>query len=206
MPQYHKGKFLVSNSILQEKSFNQTVILLIEHNDEGAFGLILNRKKDAEVLRNLIEKAEESDIEEEGLEPDNNSATDETQDEDEEWEDNLYEGGPVRPDVLFILFSDPEKKISGGENIFQDIYLGTSFDVLESLMEYTMDFNIYQGYSGWGPGQLESEIASKTWIITEPSVYLIFSEKPSKSWREALMKSGGINSYFAENIKDPFLN
>jgi len=178
-----KGKFLISNSALKEKSFAETVLFIIEHNEEGAFGLVVNRPESENYLDELPSLKNERGI------------------------TKIYNGGPVRTDVIFVLFmGDENVRQEDGEKIIDGVYMGTSFQLLEKLIEEKAPFHIYHGYAGWAPGQLEKELESKTWVVMPAKKEIIFHEKPEIVWREVLFEKGGIYSYFARNIKDPFLN
>ena len=177
-----KGNFLISGSTLKEENFNETVVFIIEHNDEGAFGLIVNRKLDGglpDVLPRLGEKSAKKP---------------------------LYEGGPVRKEVLFVLFHNAECEADDGEEVIPGVFLGNSYELIEGLLEKDIPFHVYSGYAGWAPGQLESELEAKTWVVMPAKQEIIFHENPQYVWREALLYGGGIYSYFARHIKDPFLN
>lgn len=176
-----KGNFLISGSTLKEESFNETVVFIIEHNEEGAFGLIVNRKLDSnvsEVLPRLGKKAADKP---------------------------LYEGGPVRKEVMFVLFSGHTGKYDG-EEVIPGVLLGNSYELIVELLEQEAAFHIYSGYAGWAPGQLESELEAKTWVVMPAKREIIFHENPHHVWREALLYGGGLYSYFARHVKDPFLN
>ncbi|MES0491639.1 MAG: YqgE/AlgH family protein [Leptospirales bacterium] len=176
-----KGKFLISSSTLKEDNFVQSVVFLIEHNEEGAFGLVVNRPLDSslyDVLPKMSTKAKNIPI---------------------------YEGGPVRPEVLFVLFYSDSADVEG-EQVIENIYLGTSLALLEDLIETEKPFHVYHGYAGWSATQLEEELEAKTWVVAEGTKNIIFHENPVVVWREALLHNGGIYSYFAKNVKDPFLN
>lgn len=175
-----KGNFLISNSTLKEKNFTESVVFLIEHNEAGAFGLVVNQPESgnfSSLIPDSIKKGEY----------------------------RIYKGGPVRPEVLFILYNAATFK-DLGEEIIPDVYLGTSVDLLSLLAEQHLPYHIYHGYAGWAPGQLEAELEAKTWLHMPARKEMIFHENPEIVWREALFYNGGIASYFARTIKDPFLN
>ncbi|MDH4261603.1 MAG: YqgE/AlgH family protein [Spirochaetia bacterium] len=176
-----KGFFLISNSTLKEKSFNESVIFIVEHNEEGAFGLVVNQLEEIKYLDQMPEVIKKGEL------------------------FKVYRGGPVREEILFILYNS--RLHSGfGEEIIPDVFLGTSIELIEILAEENLPYHIYHGYAGWAPGQLESELEAKTWMVMPAQKEMIFHSNPEIVWREALLYNGGIFSYFAKNIKDPFLN
>jgi len=178
---YLKGHFLVSNSTLKEKSFNESVVFIIEHNEEGAFGLVVNQLEDIEYIEIMPDTLKKGGFY------------------------KVYKGGPVRQEILFILYDSPLHR-DLGEEIIPNVFLGTSIELVEILANENLPYHIYHGYAGWSPGQLESELEIKTWMVMPARKEMIFHSNPEIVWREALLYNGGIFSYFAKNIKDPFLN
>jgi putative transcriptional regulator len=176
-----KGFFLISNSILKEKSFNESVIFVIEHNEEGAFGLVVNQPENVEYLEFMPEIVKKGALY------------------------KVFKGGPVRTEILFILYNS-HLHDDLGEEIIPGVFLGTSIELIEILAVENLPYHIYHGYAGWAPGQLESELEAKTWIAMPARKEMIFHSNPEIVWREALLYNGGIYSYFAKHIKDPFLN
>ncbi|MDH5716617.1 MAG: YqgE/AlgH family protein [Spirochaetia bacterium] len=179
--QSYKGHFLISNSTIQDPNFVQTVVLLIEHDKNGAFGLVVNRLENItlyDVVQGMSEKAQEI---------------------------KLYEGGPVRPDALFVLHGFKNARNSG-EEIIPDVFLGSNKELMIDLLENDYPFHIYHGYAGWVADQLENELESKTWITMPASKEIVFHQNPQVVWREALHHKGGIYGYFAKNVRNPFFN
>ena len=176
-----KGHFLISNYTVQDPNFNQTVILIIDHDEAGAFGLVLNRNEDISLYEAV-----------EGMPESAGNVI-------------LFEGGPVRPDALFVIHSDSLAN-DPGEEILPGIFLGSSELLLLDLLECPYPFHVYHGYSGWSPGQLEDEINSKTWVVLPANEDMIFHENPEEIWRNALSYKGGLHAYFARNVADPSLN
>ena len=179
-----KSYFLVSNSALKKSYFATSVILVMEHDALGAFGLILNRlNQKREVLHHIAGSTHHQRLQ----------------------NIPLYEGGPVDPTSIFIVHSDPTINNFGRE-ILPEIFWGSSVNLFEALLEGTSSFNVYQGYAGWSAGQLEQEIQSKSWIVLPASGEIIFHSQPDMAWKEALNIQGGLYAYFAEKVYDPILN
>ena len=169
----------MSNSILQDPNFSNAVVLVIEHDAQGAFGIIVNRVSDATL-------GEALDI------------------EDSKYEINLFDGGPVRPDALFILHGSTKQPED--EDVIDGVYMSNRLELLDEAVSSNNDFHVYHGYCGWAPGQLEREIDANSWIVIPAKKELIFHQDPEVVWREALTCKGGLFSYFAGNVNDPFLN
>ncbi|PKA17384.1 YqgE/AlgH family protein [Leptospira haakeii] len=178
------GKVLISNSSIVTDYFNRTVILMVEHDQSGAFGLVLNKKMDvalSEVIQGIPEGID-------GSSP-------------------IYSGGPVDPTFVSILHDNPKLKQPGIE-VIPGVFLARSFEALVELLEHPdkTKFNVYQGYSGWGAAQLEGEMERKSWVVHDPNAEWIFTEDPEATWQEALKSKGGLYKYFVEHTKDPMLN
>ncbi|HNF26657.1 MAG TPA: YqgE/AlgH family protein [Leptospiraceae bacterium] len=178
-----KSKILISNSTVVTDSFHKTVVLLIEHDRSGAFGLVINRKSTYFLHEVVV-----------GI-PDNVSK-----------DIPIYWGGPVDSSFISIVhngknFPEPGLKIIDG------VYLSRSYDLLIQLLE-TPDsvFKVFHGYSGWGALQLESEFERKSWAVHGCTEEMILRHDPEAAWKDALISKGGIYKYFAEHTKDPYLN
>ncbi len=182
-PSTTKGLILISNSTVVTDFFYKTVVFMVDHDKTGAFGIILNKMSGnsiREVIRNM---------------PDVRSAS-----------NPVWIGGPVDSMFVCIVHESPEAPDSGIE-IYPGIYMGRSYDLLIYLAEKDLNYRIYQGYSGWGGGQLESEFDRLSWAVHQPSREIIFNNgNLEEVWRTALVSKGGIYKYFAEHTKDPFLN
>lgn len=178
------GKVLISNSSIVTDYFNRTVILMVEHDQSGAFGLVLNKKMDV-ALSDVIQGIPEGI---DGSYP-------------------IYSGGPVDPTFVSILHDNPKLKQPGIE-VIPGVFLARSFEALVELLEHPdkTKFNVYQGYSGWGAAQLEGEMERKSWVIHDPNAEWIFTEDSEATWQEALKSKGGLYKYFVEHTKDPMLN
>ncbi|EMK00526.1 YqgE/AlgH family protein [Leptospira sp. WS58.C1] len=178
------GKVLISNSSIVTDYFNRTVILMVEHDHAGAFGLVLNKKMDV-ALSDVIQGIPEGI---DGSYP-------------------IYSGGPVDPTFVSILHDNPKLKQPGIE-VIPGVFLARSFEALVELLEHPdkTKFNVYQGYSGWGASQLEGEMERKSWVVHDPNAEWIFTEDPEATWQEALKSKGGLYKYFVEHTKDPMLN
>lgn len=178
-----QGYILAANSAIQDPNFSRTVVFIIEHDESGAFGLIINRPENFTLKRALGEELPQltEDI-------------------------SIYQGGPVRPEALFILHSDALADETESEEVIPGVFFGSNRNLLLELLENPYPFHVYHGYAGWGPGQLEHEIQENSWVEIHATEDIIFSEEPVKLWREALNHRGGLFAYFAEKIRDPFLN
>lgn len=176
-----QGKLLIAGSALLDPKFEQTVIFILEHTQEGAVGLVLNRSGTvylSEAVEDLPPKAQEIFL---------------------DW------GGPVEPQALFFLYENIQLDEQDQE-IIPNLYWGSSQKLLLALLEDNLMFRVFHGYAGWAAGQLEAEIAQKSWIIAKAEKEILLQEETSSMWRDTLSRQGGIYNYFAKKVKSPYLN
>lgn len=173
------GRLLVATPDLADPNFAHSVVLLIEHNDEGAFGLVINRPSDVEVATAL------PGWEELSAEP-----------------ACVFVGGPVQQDgVVAIGRSDDDHVLAkrvmpsiGVVDLEQDPALaGVDLDLVR----------VFAGYAGWSPGQLEAEITEGGWFVVDAEPDDVFAEDPEELWRTVLHRQGGV---FITVPEDPSLN
>jgi putative transcriptional regulator len=176
-----RGKLLVASPALVDPNFARTVVLITEHNDEGAMGIVLNRPAEALVTEVLPELAE--------------IAADET----------LFVGGPVQPDAIVLLaeFSDPG---AAAWIVAADVGLAAADRELSELADVVRRGRLYAGYSGWGPGQLEAEVELDSWIIEPPMPAELFPDDPDTLWSGVLDRKGGQYALIARMPDDPSMN
>jgi putative transcriptional regulator len=165
LPAIGKGVFLVASPQLQDPNFRQTVVLLCEHGSKGTVGIIVNRQTDlllSEVLPDLTTLKGTSY--------------------------RLFWGGPVQPTAVLMLFRVVHPP---GESrpVMEGVFLGGNPDLLDRLImhpEPTETFHAYAGYAGWGPGQLEAEMASGAWATVKADSKTVFDKDPAQLWPDLL--------------------
>lgn len=163
-----KGKFLVASRQLADPNFSQSVVLLIEYRSEGAMGLIINRPSALKLSEALPEV--------EGL---------------GQRSDTVHLGGPVARNRLSLLIrtSSPPR---GSRQIFADIYVSSSETVIERMIrdaKVEERFRVYAGYAGWGPGQLDNEIARGGWHVLRADAETVFDRSASEIWPNLILRS-----------------
>lgn len=177
------GTLLIADPFLRDPNFMRSVILMCEHKEEGSFGFILNRKYDQH-LGELI-----TGLKNPGF--------------------PVYYGGPVQADTLHFLHQRPDL-INGGAIVSDDIFWGGDFETVVQLIKNNrltnQDIRFFVGYSGWGEGQLEEEMKSKSWITGEGTRKIIFSPNIDGTWKEALKQLGGEYVQMTNYPIDPQLN
>lgn len=174
------GSLLVANGTLMDPNFRRTVIVITEHNEGGAMGLVLNRPAGVTVNEAAPELA--------GL------VTDGTP---------VYVGGPVQPEAAIVL-ADFESFDVRGRIVIGSIGLLTELD--ENVPESIRQARVFAGYAGWGPGQLEAETDQDAWIIEDAFPGDIFTQEPERLWAQVLQRKGGDYRLLSMMPLDPSLN
>jgi putative transcriptional regulator len=153
-----RGKCLVSAAHLRDPNFYKTVVLLVEHGDHGAMGLVINRPSSI-LVRNAL--AGHFDL------PDS--------------DDLVFCGGPVEPAALLILHNADD--LSGGEcPIAPGVYIGNSAEAFAEVIrrvgceECGLQYRIFSGCAGWAPNQLEHELARGDWHVGPGCRDIVFQE------------------------------
>ena len=162
---------LLSMPQLLDPNFCRTVVLLCRHNEQGAFGLVMNRPLTT-TGRVVV-----------SLEPPVST----------ERELDIWVGGPVEPHRTSILVEgDPDADEAAGTRITDRLYLSTSPDLLRRLLEPAPPprARLIVGYAGWGPGQLEGELEASAWLMSEVDPDLIFDTIPERMWETAIRQLG----------------
>jgi putative transcriptional regulator len=177
-----KGKLLLASPTLEDPSFARTVVLVAEHNEDGAMGLVLNRPADVTVGQSAPELEELVDAHE-----------------------PIYVGGPVQPTAVIVLaaFTDPG---AAGLMISDDVgFLSAQLDLAESAA-VTKRTRVFAGHAGWGPGQLDEEMGREDWILETPRPDELFASDPDSLWSRVLTRKGGTFALVARMPLDPSLN
>jgi putative transcriptional regulator len=176
-----RGNLLIASPALDDPNFERSVVLITEHGDDGAMGIVLNRPSETEVAAIVPELETVA-----GHEP-------------------IHVGGPVQPDALVVLgeFADPEK---AAWIVTADVGLVSAATELDELPESIRRGRVYAGFSGWGPGQLESELEEEAWIVEPPIPAELFPEDPETLWSDVLERKGGQYALVARMPEDPSMN
>ena len=154
-----RGKFLVAARGLVDPNFRETVVLLVDHSEEGSWGLVINRPT-AVPLSKLFP-------EEKAL---------------QKRDDRLFSGGPVSPGRFLLLLRSPRPPESS-RPVFAEVHLASSPAVLRGPDAGVIaEFRAYAGYAGWAPGQLAAEVARGDWYIMAAEAEAVFAEEPAGVW------------------------
>lgn len=176
---YLTGQLLVASPRLVDPNFARTVVALLNHDEHGAMGLVINRPTEMPVSDHLPE-----------------------------WVDRLvsppvvFYGGPVEQSVAIGL----RQSFDPGDGATPLPGVGM-VDLAEGeAQEARGRIRVFAGYSGWGPGQLEDEIEEESWIIVPGFAEDVFSLSPDRLWAEVLGRQGGKIALLASMPVDPQLN
>jgi putative transcriptional regulator len=177
-----RGQLLIAGPALLDPSFWRTVVLVAEHSDDGALGLVLNRPSETTVGEAVPQL--------EGLvDPDA----------------QLFIGGPVQPSAVIVL-AEFEDAADAALIAFDDVgVLGTGLSA-DELAAGVRSARAFVGHAGWGPGQLDSELERGDWILEPARREDAFSEAPRDLWSEVLMRKGGSYALIARMPPDPSVN
>ena len=175
-----QGKLIVSSPSLIDPNFRKTVVLIAHHDEEGALGLVLSRPSDVAAADAVPVLG--------GLPG---------------AEDPVFVGGPVQPDAFMVLaefedVDDAAAPIIGG--------LGFMSADAEPGELAIKRLRLFAGYSGWGGGQLEDELAEDSWIVVDAAADDAFADDPDELWRTVLQRKGGRFSLMENMPFDPGLN
>jgi len=179
-----RGHLLLAGADLHDPNFRRTVILVGEHGAEGAMGVVLNRPSSIPVDEAVPPLSDLSGL----------AGSDEL----------VYVGGPVQPDAIVVLaeFDEPER---AGVLVFGSIGFVPG-DVESDSLGVHHRARVFAGYAGWGPGQLEDELAESSWVIEPARPADVFTTEPGSLWSSILRRKGGRFALLARMPDDPRLN
>lgn len=177
-----RGHLLIASPALRDPNFRRAVILLGEHGEAGAMGVVLNRRTDASVddaiplLAHLVGG-----------------------------ETPIFVGGPVQPEAVVVLgeFDVPDE--AAMLVIDRVGFLPGEIETADAL-DNVARTRVFAGYSGWGPGQLEEELAEEAWIVEPATTEDVFTSDPEGLWSAVLRRKGGPYTIVAGMPPDPARN
>ena len=168
MTEPFRAALLLSMPQMQDPNFARTVVLLCDYGPEGAFGLVLNRPTDMPATAMVR------------LDPPVVGGN----------ELPLWIGGPVEPQRGWILLADEPS--AECKSIRDGLYLSTSQDLLRAVLEArpAPRARVLAGYAGWGPGQLDEELAQSAWLMGDVDLDIVFDLPPDVMWETAIRRIG----------------
>jgi putative transcriptional regulator len=177
------GSLLVSTPALLDPTFRRTLVLLLDHDEDGALGVVLNRPTEvpvADVLPVWASHVSAPDV--------------------------VFLGGPVAEDSALGVARAPAEPPVGWRQLNGSLGLVDLDAPPEVLAPGVAGLRIYVGYSGWGAGQLEGELAESAWWVFPAGPDDVFSPEPGRLWRNVLRRQGGEPALAATLPDDPSLN
>ncbi|WP_265428123.1 YqgE/AlgH family protein [Chryseobacterium sp. YIM B08800] len=178
----YKGKILISTPDISGDIFSRSVVLIIDHSESGAFGLILNKKNSK--MSNRFKNFFDFEIE-------------------------VYDGGPVENDKVFFIIKG-KKVTENFTEINDEYYLTEDIElIINAVLQNEIsiqDVKIFSGYSGWSPSQLENEVLQKVWTVVD--VYNLDYTLPNDNtlWKSIMQNLGGEYLLWANAPEDISLN
>jgi len=168
-----RDHFLISMPHLMDSFFEKVVIYVCDNDPKGSMGLVINRQLPSVKAEAILQALElGSDKGPGGIK-------------------DIYYGGPVQPNVGFILHT-PDYKTEGTLPISGEVYLTTSSDIMHDIGAGSgpEKYRLTMGYAGWGPEQLEREIANGDWLVIPASREFVFDKADRVKWSEAARRFG----------------
>ena len=164
-----RGSLLLAGGKLYDPNFRRSVVLVAEHGDEGALGLILNRPADIRVEEAAPPLAELAELVEPGAQ--------------------LFLGGPVQKEAVIVL-----AEFAGDAGYGTPVLGSIGFappDLEPEVLRGILRARVFAGYAGWGPGQLEGEVGEEAWIVEPARADDVFTCEPERLWTSVLRRKGG---------------
>jgi putative transcriptional regulator len=167
------GKLLVAMPGIGDPRFSRSVIMMCSHDAGHAMGVIVNKPKQELTLNDVLGHL--------GLHAQSDLA-----------QRVVLDGGPVRPDRGFVLHSPDFSAKEGTQKVASGIQLTATRDVLEAVAgDHAPErFLLALGCSGWGAGQLESELRQNAWLVVEADDAIVFDQAHDKKWERAIKSLG----------------
>ena len=170
------GKLLIAMPGIGDSNFDKSVIYMCSHSEEGAMGLIINKPAPDLALKDLLDQL--------SITPDQPIKL-----------DSIHIGGPVEHGRGFVLHSRDYVAKEATLDVTETVGMTASLEILEDISNGAGPEQclLALGYSGWGPGQLETEIQSNGWLISDASDDLLFETDDDVKW-DAALKTLGIDA------------
>ena len=177
-----RGQLLIAAPNLLDPNFWRTVVLVVEHSEEGALGVVLNRPSETTVLDAVAQL-------EHLVEPG----------------DPVFIGGPVQQSSVIVVaqFEDPGE---AALLAFDDVGVIAAGSPREEMSTGVVRARAFVGHAGWGPGQLDDELERGDWIVEAARGEDAFADEPAELWRSVLTRKGGSYALIARMPSDPSVN
>jgi putative transcriptional regulator len=178
-----KGIMLISEPVLSDFYFSKSLVLLADHNEEGSFGLIINKPTDL-VLSDISDEFSGINL-------------------------RLFIGGPVKTDSIYFIHTRGDL-VQGSSRIMEGLYWGGQSEILKDLIIKKVissnEIRFFIGYAGWQAGQLDREFKEEAWIASATNPDQVLKTNPDTLWRDVLKKMGKEFAMWVNYPADPTLN
>lgn len=167
------GQILIAMPGMGDPRFEHSVVFMCAHTDEGAMGLIINKPVEEVALKDVLDQLEISA-------------------DTKPIEGSVHFGGPVETARGFVLHSSEYRSRLQTLDVAEAFGMSATVDILEDIAQGQgpREALFMLGYSGWGPGQLENEIAQNGWLTGEATMDLVFGTDYTEKWTKALSEMG----------------
>jgi putative transcriptional regulator len=177
------GQLLVATPLLGDPNFDRTVVLMLEHSEDGAMGLVLNRPSDLPVTDILPDWAALASQPSE-----------------------VFHGGPVSTDSALALVRTSGGPVIGVRQLPHEVGVVDLDTPTELVQDAVTALRVFAGYAGWGAGQLEGEVEEGAWFVVDTLPDDAFTSDPERLWRRVLRRQPHPLSLVASFPRDPALN
>ena len=178
-----KGRILISEPFLLDYYFKRSVVLLAEHNEEGSFGIIINKP----VKMSLTDIITDFPV----------------------FEAPVYLGGPVKTDSLFFIHTLGEL-VPDSMEIIDGLFWGGDIEAIKEMIVIgritTSQIKFFMGYSGWVANQLEGELKKNSWLVSNTNAKQVMHDKIDVLWESSLKNLGEDFAYWTNFPEDPAMN
>jgi putative transcriptional regulator len=178
-----RGQLIIAAPTLVDPNFARSVVLIAEHTEDGAMGLVLNRPANTLVDEAVPDLAWLGDTEE-----------------------RVWVGGPVAETAVIVLAEWDDPTVAGAIVEGDLGFVGADADQPEQLDGAIRRARVFAGHAGWGPGQLEDELAEDAWIVEPPLRDEIFTADAEGLWAAVLRRKGSRYALLSTMPPDPSLN
>lgn len=178
-----RGRVLIAEPLMDEFYFGRSVILLADHNDEGTFGLVMN-KPTGTALNEILPDF-----------PD--------------FPAPVFIGGPVQTDNLYFIHT-LGNEVPDSSEILPGIYWGGDLEIVKELLKLGLigkdQIRFFLGYAGWSPSQLDEELKNNAWVVSETNLRSLLKTKADKMWNNYLQRMGPAYDLWRRFPVNPDLN
>ncbi len=178
-----RGRVLIAEPLMDEFYFGRSVILLADHNDEGTFGLVMN-KPTGTTLNEILPDF-----------PD--------------FPAPVFIGGPVQTDNLYFIHT-LGNEVPDSSEILPGIYWGGDLEIVKELLKLGLigkdQIRFFLGYAGWSPSQLDEELKNNAWVVSETNLRSLLKTKSDKMWNNYLQRMGPAYDLWRRFPVNPDLN